>query len=691
MRPLRDQSIQTKLLLLSAASVGVALALSCAGLTWNKVRTLRKSKMEELTAQAGMLAFNSTGVLSFRDVHAAEQLLASLQSQPSVDFACLYDVDGRVMASYPAASGRNPIPPSPRQDDCRFNPSGQIELFRRILDRGEPVGALYLRANTHDLHRDLADFGVIVIAVILSSTVASLLLTTRLQRAISEPLQRLARTASKVTLAGDYSIRVEHESRDEVGALCAEFNRMLDRVEATDRALKEAHEELEERVLIRTKELKEEIEGRERIQTELVRAKDEAEAANRAKSDFLANMSHEIRTPMTAILGFADLLLGNLGDAAPPENVEAAQIIKQNGEHLLSIISDILDLSKVEAGKLAIQKTPMSPFQAISEIASLMRIRADAKGLALGVEFIGPIPERILTDPIRFRQILSNLVGNAIKFTEVGGVRLVARMKESDVGAAFCVDVIDTGIGIAAESLAQLFRPFTQADSSTSRKFGGTGLGLAISKRLAEMLGGSISVVSTPGWGSTFTLSIDPGPVDAARMLDAVSEAIQAKRPGAESPAASADRLDCRILLAEDGPDNRRLISFLLKKAGADVVTAENGQLAMEEVQATRSNSGTGQDPLPHEFDVILMDMQMPVMDGYEATRRLRADGYRGPILALTAHAMTEDRQKCLDAGCDDYLTKPIDRQRLIEIVAHWASRAGIPRTHRVEATAGER
>ncbi len=393
-----------------------------------------------------------------------------------------------------------------------------------------------------------------------------------------------------------------------------------------------------------------------------------AEAANLAKSEFLANMSHEIRTPMTAIMGFADVLLehGNL-DEAPPERIDAARTIKRNGVYLLSIINDILDLSKIEAGKLAVERIDCSPVHIVAEVHSLMQVRMDEKALPFHVEYVGPVPQTIQSDPIRLKQILVNLIGNAVKFTKSGSVRLVTSLVHSDAGEPHVqFDVIDTGVGMTDAHLAKVFEPFTQADTSTTRTFGGTGLGLAISKRLASLLGGDITAVSIPGEGSTFRLTVATGPLDNVKMLDDPVKATTAEleRPSAPTPVRAT--LCCRVLLAEDGPDNQRLIMHLLKKAGARVTLAENGKLALEAALAARAEADA--------FDVILMDMQMPVMDGYEATRRLRREGYDKPIIALTAHAMEGDRQKCLDAGCDDYATKPIERAKLIEIIRRFQS-----------------
>jgi len=389
---------------------------------------------------------------------------------------------------------------------------------------------------------------------------------------------------------------------------------------------------------------------------ELQRARATADAANVSKSEFLANMSHEIRTPMTAILGFAETIADNVTDS---ESIEAIATVRRNGEHLLDIINDILDLSKVESGKLAVEIIKHNPAEIVSEVASLVKVKIENAGLAFDVEYMDAIPETIQTDPTRLRQILINVVGNAIKFTKVGGVRLIARLVESENQSLMQFDVLDTGIGMTPEQSASLFQPFAQADLSTTRHFGGTGLGLTISRQLAQMLGGDVVLVKTEkGAGTHFRITIATGPLDEVsrtlRPTTIASEHIS--KPSKDYPQESLDGY--RILLAEDGPDNQRLIAFVLRKAGAEVAVASDGKRAMESALAARDEG--------NPYDTILMDMQMPIMDGYEATRALRENDYDGPIIALTANAMAGDRQKCLDAGCNDYQMKPIDRRALI-------------------------
>jgi CheY-like chemotaxis protein/nitrogen-specific signal transduction histidine kinase len=399
------------------------------------------------------------------------------------------------------------------------------------------------------------------------------------------------------------------------------------------------------------------------------KARAAAEAANRAKTEFLANMSHELRTSMTAILGHVDLLEDERsgerdGELTPHERRQSLRTIRRNTEHLLQLVNDVLDLSKIEAGKLAIERVACCPLQIISEVAAVMRVRALERRIAFQVQYIGPVPQTITSDPMRLRQILINLVGNAITFTHSGSVRLLVRLLNHNSldKPQLQFQVVDTGIGMTQEQIAALFRPFTQGDST--RCYGGTGLGLSITKQLAEALGGSLAVDSISGAGTTFTASIDPGSLVGVELILDPSEgdAAFASRARLTAHTASEQLLaGCRVLLAEDGPDNQHLISLLLRRAGAKVTAADNGRYAMG-VALDAAREG-------QPFDLVLMDMQMPEMDGYTATRRLRERGYTGKIVALTAHTMPGDRERCLAEGCDAYLPKPFEPETLIAAV----------------------
>jgi signal transduction histidine kinase/DNA-binding response OmpR family regulator len=519
------------------------------------------------------------------------------------------------------------------------------------------VGTVVVRSDLEELWERVGDYARTVALVVFGASVLSLALVARLQRIVSKPVVNLTQTARAVTSQQNYSLRATRYGNDELGILADCFNRMLEEIQRRDAQLQAHREQLEQQVAARTQELR-------RLNAELQAAKEHAEAASAAKSAFLANMSHEIRTPMTAIVGYADLLLEP--DQTLSDRQDYLQVIRRNASHLLELINDILDLSKIEAQKMTVERVRVDLPRLIAEVCSLIRPRASEKGLGFDLSFADPTPRHVMTDPLRLRQILMNLLNNAVKFTSQGrvGLRVSYRPCGQSESGRLIVAVSDTGIGIAPEVIPRLFQPFSQADESMTRRFGGTGLGLTISQRLAMLLGGNISVVSTPGLGSIFTVEIDAGPCQGVELLHGVQESllseISGQRPG------QGVKLRGRILFAEDGLDNQRLISLHLRKAGAEVVIAPNGKVAVE--LASRE-----------PFDLVLMDMQMPVLDGYAAASRLRRDGFAGPIIALTAHAMAEDRGKCLAAGCTDYLTKPIDREKLLACVASHLSASHQP------------
>ena len=402
------------------------------------------------------------------------------------------------------------------------------------------------------------------------------------------------------------------------------------------------------------------ITERKRSEAQLARAIQAAETANRAKSEFLANMSHEIRTPLTAILGYSDLLMNpSLSAVDRRSHVET---INRNGQVLLRLLDDVLNLSKIDAGRISLEVSDCPLLETLGDVVSLMRVRTLDKPVRLEVEHVFPLPKTVRTDSVRLRQILMNLIANAIKFTEHGTVLVTVRLVGDGLRRRVEFAVQDTGIGIAPEEVDRLFEPFTQADASTARRFGGTGLGLAISKRLARMLGGDIKVESWPKVGSTFTLSIDPGLSDGVPLVTSPPEPAR----GSDTPSSSAAgaSLTGRVLLAEDGEDNQRLIRAILVKAGLDVDVAADGRVAC---QMALQSAAEGSP-----YHLILMDIQMPEVDGYEATRQLRTKGWCGPIIALTAHAMAGDRLRCLEVGCDGFLGKPIEKHSFLATVAQY-------------------
>ena len=405
--------------------------------------------------------------------------------------------------------------------------------------------------------------------------------------------------------------RAKVEGDDELAELAADFNRM--------------------------------VEGLLETQRELANAKQDSEAASVAKSRFLANMSHEIRTPMTAILGYTELLRDS--SLAEARRLEYLDIIQHNSDALLVLINEVLDLSRIEAGQMSADEREFSLPLLLDDVMHSHALRARQKGVSISLGYATPVPERLRSDPFRIRQILVNLVGNAIKFTEQGQVTLQVSWREDSV-SPLVIAVRDTGIGMPADALEHVFEPFRQLDATNTREHGGSGLGLAIARQLSRSLGGDIRVESEPGVGSRFTVEL---------VAQAVSDDLSQPTPSeARDPEMELPSLSGTVLLVEDNQVNRMFVRRVLERAQLNVVEAEHGAAAIEAVAA-------GLTP-----DLIIMDMQMPVMDGFEAVRRLRDSGWRGPILALTANVLAEERERCLAVGCDDFMSKPVRIQSLL-------------------------
>ncbi len=631
--------ISKKLTLLGVTTSLVTLSLSCLALGWNDFQSVRTAMVNYYTTMGKVLGQNCISSLDFDDAKDAETILATLSRDEEVELACIWNQQNRVFATY--GIHREQVDPSWNAASAYdFHERGRLRIRQPIVRDGEHVGTVCLHVRTGRLAAQIRNYAWISLAVLLGCSTVSWLLAFLLQRTISAQILTRAKEAREVSTRGDYSVRVGPRSNDELGILFDGFNAMLSQIEVRKQELEGHRSHLEELVQERTKRLEQKTR--------------EAEAASRAKSEFLANMSHEIRTPLNGVLGFADLLLKDADRGDPELRRDYLTTIKSSGGHLLTLLNDILDLARIEAGKLMLERLPCSPHQIIAQVLSLLRAQAAEKGLCLKAEWASEMPQTIKTDPARLRQLLMNLVGNAIKFTEAGGVRITSRL--DPVAERLEIDVADTGIGIAADKLEEIFDPFRQADNSVTRQFGGSGLGLAICRQLARALDGEIRVRSEFGVGSVFTLSISTGSLagvalHAPSAADAFSRRETRPDKDIEFPAG------VKILVAEDGPINRRLIHIVLEQAGAEVGTAENGQVAVELAGS-------------QQYDVILLDMQMPVMDGYTAAQRLRDMGVRAPILALTAHAMKKDEAKCLAAGCSGYLTKPIDPDRLLQGVA---------------------
>jgi signal transduction histidine kinase/CheY-like chemotaxis protein len=644
---LSNLSVRTNLLI--AAFVLLSLfAIGASAIAWVTFQVRFESEAQaHLEAASSFLVQSARFGLVTRSSSSLLEPSRTALSDPEIVHVGIYDSEGELL--YVEEKRRVP-PPDPEllisdgpEMHYRSLDGGLREIVRVVRypieegERiGEPEGILRIVMSTENeatKRRGLALYSSIGLVFVLA---AGTLVAFTLSKGLATAVQSLARAARRIG-AGELDVEVPVQGQGELAALASALNELSRDLRSAREKIRGYQGDLERKVEQRTAELN--------------AARIEADRASRAKSHFLANMSHEIRTPMTAILGYTDLLLDGEVEI-PQEARRRLDVVKRNGTHLLEILNDILDISKIEAGRFEMEQLPTDPGQIVAEVASLLRVRAEQKGLRLVVRYRTPIPTEVVSDPTRLRQVLVNLVGNAIKFTPSGRVQIDIGYEPDEQTLTFRVQ--DTGIGIPPHKHETLFRAFEQADSSTSRQFGGTGLGLAITKRLSALLGGDCTAASRVGQGSTFTFTCHAPMAEGASQSELAGEAERKSRADDETPITSP--LEARILLAEDGPDNQQLISLLLRKAGAEVEVVENGQHALERLQA-------------ESFDLVLMDMAMPVMDGYEATRLVREIGLKLPIVALTAHAMHGERERCLRAGCTEYLTKPVNREHLIATI----------------------
>jgi signal transduction histidine kinase/DNA-binding NarL/FixJ family response regulator len=640
-------SIKHKLILIIMVTSGITLLLASVAFVTQEFLTFRANLAENLSTLAQVVGMNSEGALAFDDRLTAERHLSAFRAHPGILYACIYRPDGEVFATY-RAPGAPADWTAPPVEGTRHRFTGEfLYLFQQIQVERQIIGTVFIQHDLGEMRSQLRNYMVIVLAIIVLGFLVALMLSSLLQRIISAPILDLAHTARAISIHKDYSIRARKTSEDEIGVLIDGFNEMLHEIQSQERELKEHREHLEDLVIDRTAELQDANEA-------LRHAKEAAETANRAKSEFLANMSHEIRTPMNAVLGFTEILNSRL------ENEELRGYlasIQSSGKSLLTLINDILDLSKIEARKMELQYEPVNLKKVFSEIEEIFSMRIREKGLQFFTEIDPDVPESLLMDEVRIRQIIFNLMGNAVKFTHQGHIRLSAgKMDRSEGkgGVDLVLAVSDTGVGIPATSQEKVFEAFGQQDGQSTKKYGGTGLGLTITKRLVEMMGGEIRVESEVDVGSRFEVVL-PG-------------VARGTAPVKSPPYAAADHEseDIRfepatILIVDDIKANRNLVRAFFPEADFRFVEAENGERAVLAAQKDRP-------------DLILMDIRMPVMDGCDATLRIRRDSATRdiPIIAITASGMKSDQERIMRCGFDGLLTKPFQRSDLIRRLSHF-------------------
>ena len=635
-------SIKRKLTLITMLTSSAALVLSALSFLIYDLVAFRHLLVQDLRTQAEIIGYNSAGAMEFKDVPAATATLTALTAKEDIVAAVLYSVDGKEFAHYSRANDTFPkILPSLAQDQGYRFYGGYLQVFHDVTLNGEHLGTLFLQSDMRQWSVRAKRYGGILCIFVLISGSFALFVSSKLQRLISRPILHLEDSMREVSANKNYSVRATKSYGDEIGRLIDGFNTMLSEIQHRDGALRSANDELKTRTL----ELEKEILHRRQTQEELLTAKHTAEEASRAKSTFLANMSHELRTPLNAIIGYSEMLDEEARESGRSENVEDLRKIQSAGKHLLSLINDVLDLSKIEAGKMGLHLEDFEVLPLIDEIATTLQPAAAKNGNQIKIH----VSENLgfmRADITKVRQILFNLLSNACKFTDHGTIALDVDQNDRDGYIRF--RVTDTGIGISEKQQQNLFFEFSQADASIARKYGGTGLGLAITHRFVQLMRGQISVESEPGKGSIFMVQLP---------TQVVLDATKLARPASandDSPANSRIYQDT-VLVIDDDPSVRDLMSRFLSKSGFRVVVASSGEEGLRVAKQEK--------PL-----VITLDVVMPEFDGWSVLKKLKSDPALAeiPVIIVT---IVDNEPMGLDLGAASYLVKPVDRDRLAVLV----------------------
>ncbi len=643
---INTKSISRRLLLATLFSSALSLfILGVIGIVYERA-SIEDELIERLKAQSSIVSINSTAALSFSDVAVAENIMSALKKSDHVTFSGIYSSSDRRLFAYYL---RDDEPISRLENlttlKSSFGPlklGNELGYVEQIYLDSELIGYVLILSDTRAFSEKLSTQIWFFVLVLLIALIVSIVVSMQLTKAITTPINHMMRVVETIGQTKDYSIRFESQDINELDQLTQSFNGMLKQIQlgAAER------DRVQGELAIYTGNLHDLVEERT---ADLLDAKELAEQASHAKSAFLANMSHEIRTPMNAIIGFGRLAVKAQSD---DKKLDYLNSINNSAELLLGIISDVLDFSKIEADKVELEHQFFSLSELLTHVEEMMTLKIEEKSLQIQLEIGSKVQDIVFADKLRIEQILINLIGNAIKFTDQGVLILkVSFEKKTEKGVSLLFSVSDSGIGIAKDKIKDVFNPFTQADISTTRKYGGTGLGLAISNRLAKLMGDGIHVKSEIGKGSTFTFNVEclNEPL-ATSINDDEFKQLQ-----------TVDFLGARILLVDDMALNQQLVCELLAKSHVEITVVSNGLEALERLSQ-------------NTYSLVLLDIQMPKLDGFQTIERIRNDKHLVdlPVIAMTAHVSVDDKERCIYAGMNDYISKPIDFEKLIVVMQSW-------------------